>query len=148
MWINKPLLLLLLAALATATSSIFASATTGNVTYNVFTSDRCQPDGGRSISTLMEPQAQEIGYCQNHGIGKSAYNSIEVLGCSDNCLCFKQVASSESDANCVGSPTPNPERFPLFSDQTRASGYLYPFCGPPLARTAPDVPRARCVPKR
>ena len=100
MWINKSLLLLLLAALATATSSI-ASATTGNVTYNVFTSDRCQPDGGRSISTLMEPQAQEIGYCQNHGIGKSAYNSIEVLGCSDNCLlCFKQVASSESDTNC------------------------------------------------
>eukprot|EP00956_Cyclotella_meneghiniana_P031341 scaffold82036_cov82-Cyclotella_meneghiniana.AAC.3 len=48
----------------------------------------------------MEPQAQEIGYCQNHGIGASQYNSIEVIGCSDTCLCFRQVASPESDVDC------------------------------------------------
>ncbi|KAL7550988.1 hypothetical protein ACHAWF_014194 [Thalassiosira exigua] len=48
----------------------------------------------------MEPQAQEVGRCQNHGVGKGAYNSIEVLGCTDRCLCFKQVAAMDGDANC------------------------------------------------
>ena len=50
------------------------------VTYNVFAGQGCIP-GSRGAHTLMENSPQPIGYCQNHGMGKSAYNSIEVLGC-------------------------------------------------------------------
>lgn len=50
------------------------------VTYNVFAGQGCVP-GSRGAHTLMENSPQPIGYCQNHGMGKSAYNSIEVLGC-------------------------------------------------------------------
>ena len=28
------------------------------------------------------------------------YNSLEVLGCSSNCLCFRQVAAETADVNC------------------------------------------------
>ena len=67
------------------------SIVAGNVTYNVFMnscprSTEEQQGGFHGASTLMEPQAQDIGFCQNHGMGKSAYNSIEVLGCTDRCL--------------------------------------------------------------
>ena len=48
----------------------------------------------------MDPSPQEIGYCQNHGVGASLYNSLEVLGCSSNCLCFNQVAAETADVNC------------------------------------------------
>jgi hypothetical protein len=63
----------------------------GNVTYNVFMnscpqSTEEQQGDFHGASTLMQPQAQDIGFCQNHGKGKSAYNSIEVLGCTDRCL--------------------------------------------------------------
>lgn len=63
----------------------------GNVTYNVYAGGdgSCPPTPNgweTNFSTLMEPQAQEIGHCQNHGKGKNAYNSIQVLGCTDRCL--------------------------------------------------------------
>ena len=50
------------------------------VTYNVFAGQGCV-EGSRGAHTLMVDSPQPIGYCQNHGMGKSAYNSIEVLGC-------------------------------------------------------------------
>jgi len=67
------------------------SIVAGNVTYNVFMnscprSTEEQQGDFHGASTLMQPQAQDIGFCQNHGKGKSAYNSIEVLGCTDRCL--------------------------------------------------------------
>lgn len=67
------------------------SIVAGNVTYNVFMnscprSTEEQLGAFHGASTLMQPQAQDIGFCQNHGKGKSAYNSIEVLGCTDRCL--------------------------------------------------------------
>lgn len=67
------------------------SIVAGNVTYNVFMnscprSTEEQQGDLRGVSTLMQPQAQDIGFCQNHGKGKSLYNSIEVLGCTDRCL--------------------------------------------------------------
>ncbi|CAB9507271.1 expressed unknown protein [Seminavis robusta] len=73
----------------------------GEVVYTVFAAAEggCQV-GTNNISTVMDPQAQEIGYCQNHGVGASLYNSIEVLSCTDNCLCFKQWASDDADGNC------------------------------------------------
>lgn len=82
-----------------AISGAVCAAAANNVTYNVFASPTCERTG-RFGPTLMEPQAQEVGHCQNHGVGKGAYNSIEVLGCTDRCLCFKQVAAMDGDANC------------------------------------------------
>jgi len=58
------------------------------------------PAGERNLSTVMTDQPQEIGYCQNHGIGAALYNSIEVISCTDNCLCFNQVAADTGDVNC------------------------------------------------
>ena len=69
----------------------------GEVAYNVFMNN-CE--GSPGISTVMDPSPQPIGTCQNHGKGRSAYNSIEVLGCSDTCLCFKQYAAKTEDAGC------------------------------------------------
>ena len=79
------------AAKAQADKPSTTPGTTGNVTYNVFMnscpqSTEEQQGDFHGASTLMQPQAQDIGFCQNHGKGKSAYNSIEVLGCTDRCL--------------------------------------------------------------
>lgn len=100
-----------------------ADGNNGEVVYNVFTTPNCQAttnqignkengnirtgpgftgsnSGGSVHSTVMENTPQPVGYCQNHGIGASLYNSIEVLGCTDTCLCFRQVAADTADANC------------------------------------------------
>mmetsp|Transcript_42776 Transcript_42776/g.70605 ORF Transcript_42776/g.70605 Transcript_42776/m.70605 type:complete len:223 (-) Transcript_42776:123-791(-) len=75
----------------------------GNVTYTVYTGGdgSCPPyPVDNTLATLMEPQAQEVGFCQNHGVGASLFNAIEVVSCTDKCLCFKQVAAETGDVNC------------------------------------------------
>ena len=67
--------------------------TTGNVTYNVFrhscprSAEEEQQGKFQGLSALMEPQAPDIGTCQNLGaVRRNNFNSIEVLGCTDRCL--------------------------------------------------------------
>ena len=54
---------------------------TEGVTFNVFAGQDGGCSGSRGIHTPMEDSPQPIGYCQNHGWGKNAYSSMEVLGC-------------------------------------------------------------------
>ena len=68
----------------------------GEVSYNVFIHD-CE--GRPGISTVMD-SPQPIGTCLHLGMGRAAYNSIEILGCSDTCLCFKQYVAQTEDAGC------------------------------------------------
>lgn len=91
----------LLRLVAIVTAALDSANAVGNVTYDVYVggSGACPPSD-IFVSTLMEPQEQEIGFCQNHGIGANLYNSIQVLGCSDKCLCFKQIAAESADVNC------------------------------------------------
>eukprot|EP00756_Hemistasia_phaeocysticola_P052402 Hpha_TRINITY_DN27631_c0_g1::TRINITY_DN27631_c0_g1_i1::g.57397::m.57397 len=51
------------------------------------------------------PDKVAIGSCQEFGMGKSAYNSIKILGCSSDCLCFEQVAANDSTVGCDKSRT-------------------------------------------
>jgi len=53
---------------------------------------------GNTISTASS--VSQVGQCHDFGMGKSAYNAIEILGCSKACLCFKQYASNQADAGC------------------------------------------------
>eukprot|EP00440_Ansanella_granifera_P021161 gb/GFBE01022976.1/.p1 GENE.gb/GFBE01022976.1/~~gb/GFBE01022976.1/.p1 ORF type:complete len:209 (+),score=34.68 gb/GFBE01022976.1/:1-627(+) len=62
------------------------------------TCDSALDSGGMPGNTL--PDAAAIGSCQDFGKGKSAYNSIEILGCSSTCLCFRQYASEASNPSC------------------------------------------------
>jgi len=51
------------------------------VTFNVFAGQGGCVPGSRGAHTPMDNSPQPIGYCQNHGWGKNAYSSMEVLGC-------------------------------------------------------------------
>jgi hypothetical protein len=81
------------AAKAQADKPSTTPGTTGNVTYNVFrhscprTTEEEQQGKFQGLSALMEPQAPDIGTCQNLGaVRRNNFNSIEVLGCTDRCL--------------------------------------------------------------
>lgn len=75
------------------------TSTDAQVVYSVFGGNSCIA-GKRNISTVLDPQPQEIGTCQNHGFGATKYNSFEMISCSVRCMCFRQYASEFADANC------------------------------------------------
>ena len=75
------------------------ATTNAEVAYTVYTNE-CGANAGRELTTVMNPQVQAIGTCQNHGKGADYYNSIQVLSCTDTCLCFKQFATPEADMGC------------------------------------------------
>ena len=74
------------------------------VTYKVYPKNQnptCDPNGNQGgIPGETIPDKVAIGTCLEFGKGKSAYNSIKVLGCSSKCLCFLQVAGETAEAGC------------------------------------------------
>lgn len=81
------------------------------VTYQVFPAamnPTCDASKSSSKPGNKLPDKAAIGSCHDFGKGKSAHNSIEILGCSAKCLCFKQYASQSSNPTC---------------NQTKALGY-------------------------
>jgi len=70
-----------------------------DVAYNVFSLPNCVATQ-QSQNHVLNEQPPPIGFCQNLGMGRAAYNSIEILGCSSTCLCFKQYASQNANDMC------------------------------------------------
>ena len=82
-----------------------ASPALAEVRYAVFPAAMNPTCDEQLMAPMPKQQAHiltisQTGACQDLGQGRSAYNSIEILGCSKRCLCFKQYASPAPNPTC------------------------------------------------
>eukprot|EP00931_Biecheleriopsis_adriatica_P098236 TRINITY_DN72172_c0_g1_i1.p1 TRINITY_DN72172_c0_g1~~TRINITY_DN72172_c0_g1_i1.p1 ORF type:complete len:204 (-),score=15.26 TRINITY_DN72172_c0_g1_i1:147-758(-) len=57
--------------------------------------------GGEPCSGSKQPETLDTSKtCHEFGVGKTHYNSLKVIRCSSQCLCFNQLASVAANPTC------------------------------------------------
>jgi len=57
--------------------------------------------GGEPCTNSRQPETLDTSKtCHEFGVGKTHYNSLKVIRCSSQCLCFQQLASVAANPTC------------------------------------------------